>query len=80
MAVILAATNAGYREKGLMVARREQGPDGRLVEVQVFTPEGVERFLADIDARFPSGKDFCLEPNVVARGHGLKSKRYIFKR
>jgi len=80
VAVILAATNEGFRERKLMDARREQGPDGRVVEVCVFTTAGIAAFLTEIDAKHAAGQVFEIAPNDIAKKHGMKNKRNIIKR
>lgn len=79
VAVVLAAVNAGFIEKGLMQGRREQGPGGLTVEVQVFTPDGVALFLSQIDSKYSSGESFTLVPNSVARKRYYKQQRHVYK-
>lgn len=80
VAVILAATNEGFRKRKLMDARREEGPDGRVVEVCVFTTAGISAFLTEIDAKYAAGQAFVIEPNAISLELGLKNKRNVIKR
>lgn len=79
VAVVLAADCAGFIEKGLMQGRREQGPGGMTVEVQVFSPQGVALFLSQIDTKYHSGQYFTIEPNTCARHRGYVQKRHVYK-
>lgn len=79
LAVILAAFNARFDEKGLMERRREQGPDGLEVEVFVFSPKGVAKFINDIDSKHAMGKRFQIAPDPRSLGLGYKNTRTVHK-
>lgn len=79
VAVILAAINHGMDEDGHMVERREQGPDGMVVAVQVFTPDGFAKFRTQIDSAYHTGQHFVIHPNERAVKLGYKNKRNVQK-
>jgi len=78
-AVVLAAVNADFLARGLMQQRAELDANNRRVEVNVFTPEGIAAFLAEIDAQYSSGESFDVAPNAIALQRGLKNRRYVRK-
>jgi prophage antirepressor-like protein len=80
LAVILAALNENYLERKLMEPRREQGPDGRIVEVFVFTPAGITAFVVEVDSQYAPGTVFEIAPNMIAQKRGNKNKRTVIKR
>lgn len=80
VAIVLAAVNDKFDEKGWMIARTEEGPNGQPVEVQVFTVAGVASFLHQIDAKYLSGQRFTIQPNGNAMAKGYKNSRYVTKR
>lgn len=80
VAVILASFNAGFHQNDRMVRRYEQGPQGRAVEVWIFTPQGVTDFKTRIDSRYNTGQDFELVPNQLAEAMGHKNRRMVYKR
>jgi prophage antirepressor-like protein len=79
LAVILAAVNEGFDLDGLMVERDEEGPQRRTVQVQVFTVEGVAKFLSEIDNKYDTGEKFEVTPNKLAQRKGYKCSRYVLK-
>jgi len=74
-AVILAARNAGFIERKLLVPRQENVTGAGIVEVFVFTKDGVAAFNKEIDASYPSGKSFCIEPISAS----MKNRCFVFK-
>lgn len=81
VAVILAAVNEKFIERGLMVKRHDEGPAAysKEVEVWVFTPSGVTEFCTVIDKKYNSGQRFQIKPNAIAKTHGYKHKRNVCK-
>ncbi len=79
LAVILVAINEKFDEKGWMATRREEGPGGNVVEVQVFTADGIREFMNEVDSKYHSGEGFAIEPNARAKSLGYKNKRYVAK-
>lgn len=79
LAVILAAINEEFIEKGLMRSKEREGPGGRTVSEFVFTPEGVAAFLREIDAQHRIGDSFTVAPNDRAKANGRKNRCFVRK-
>ncbi len=74
-AVILAAANAGFEQRGLMSRRREMQVGIGEVERMVFTVEGVATFKKEVNDRYSHGMSHTVEPMVT----GYTSKRHFYK-
>jgi prophage antirepressor-like protein len=80
VAVIAAAANQGLIARNLLVKRKEQVAGGRIVDVYVFTPEGVVEFITRIDSQYSSGQKFTISANKNANTyHGIKGNFYVYK-
>ena len=81
LAVILAAINAGFEERRLMLQRREEAPANcpHPVFVHVFTTKGVAAFISEIDSQFNSGDTFTISPGSRAQTLGQKNRRHVIK-
>lgn len=78
-AVILAALNAEFHRKGWMRTIPDEGPGGLVVNVFVFSVEGVSLFKQNVDSLYPPGQSFEIIPNTFAVEAGHKNKRNVFK-
>lgn len=78
-AIILAAYNQRFHERGLIVKRNEKQTTGIIVEVCVFTPDGVSAFKNEIDSQYALGEKFTITPNSHALAVGQKNKRHVMK-
>ena len=74
-AVILAAANEGFEQRGLMNRRHEMQVGIGQVERVIFTAEGVKEFKSEIDSRYAHGAPHTIEPVIV----GYTSKRNFYK-
>lgn len=79
LAVILAATNEGFVERGLLGERVENGPAAYgMVPVMVFTASGVTAFKNEIDSKYGIGR-FAIKPEGPSVERGLKNRRNVYK-
>lgn len=79
-AVVLAAINENFYARKLMHTRNELEVFNRLVEVHIFSPDGIRAFCTEIDSKYSTGDYFIIEPNEIARSFGYKNKRHVWKR
>lgn len=79
LAVILAATNAGFVGRSLLRTIPVKGPSGIYVDEHVLSASGVVEFETKINSQYCTGQQFAIEPNEIARIHGYKCKRNVVK-